>query len=124
MVLNGHFENVPHDLFDAQDEQRCGKVFMNLSKLYAHLRVHSSERPFACSFPNCLMSFSQKGNLHQHLERVHGQKKVALGKRASFDTTDTSYCHEKHHETTFEIASNSQKRQNTCKNWTNINVCL
>ena len=55
----------------ADDRKSCGKVFNNLSKFHAHLRVHTNELPYACSEPGCYMRFSQKGNMKTHVRRCH-----------------------------------------------------
>ena len=48
----------------------CGRSFMAKYDLERHERVHSGERPFACS--SCGKRFSRKDHLRLHLSRVHG----------------------------------------------------
>jgi uncharacterized Zn-finger protein len=40
--------------------------------LKIHLFSHSGEKPYSCDFPNCPRSFSDKGNLKNHLKQ-HSQ---------------------------------------------------
>ena len=59
----------------------CEKVFTTKEKLFAHLRVHTNEKPFQCHVKGCNMTFSQKGNLKQHVIRMHmavGFKRSAM----------------------------------------------
>jgi uncharacterized Zn-finger protein len=39
--------------------------------LQTHMVRHTGEKPHLCTF--CPASFSQKGNLHSHVQRVHSE---------------------------------------------------
>ncbi|XP_045600633.2 uncharacterized protein [Procambarus clarkii] len=50
----------------------CGREFDRRSRLDAHYKTHTGERPFACPF--CGKSFASKGNCNTHM-RVHTRER-------------------------------------------------
>ncbi|XP_059610802.1 zinc finger protein OZF-like [Phlebotomus argentipes] len=47
----------------------CGKFIMDRNRLTEHVRIHTGEKPFACSF--CERSFARKAKLLFHVKRQH-----------------------------------------------------
>ena len=72
LAKTGKLGCVPAILFSTENNRKaCGKLFSSLSKFFAHLRVHSNEKPFVCPVEGCDADFNQKGNMLQHVERIH-----------------------------------------------------
>ncbi|CEP17131.1 hypothetical protein [Parasitella parasitica] len=47
---------------------QCQGRFKRLEHLKRHMRIHTLEKPFSCSFPGCQKSFSRSDNLSQHVK--------------------------------------------------------
>lgn len=53
---------------------RCNVTCSNQGQLRDHMRVHTGERPFRCTFQNCTRSFARNEELTRH-KRIHsGQR--------------------------------------------------
>ena len=46
----------------------CGKKFKRMEHLKRHNKVHTKEKPYACTYPGCIKAFGRSDNLAQHIK--------------------------------------------------------
>ncbi|KFY36169.1 hypothetical protein V494_05249 [Pseudogymnoascus sp. VKM F-4513 (FW-928)] len=49
----------------------CTKTFNRPVRLASHLRSHTNERPFACTYPDCDKAYIEEKHLKQHIKGSH-----------------------------------------------------
>ena len=62
--------------------EQCQKAFLSSYALKVHVRIHTKEKPFACSYKMCVMAFATLYRLNAH-KRLHtGAQKNSINRVA------------------------------------------
>lgn len=67
-VSRGYSSNNSNPKSHTCPVSQCLRRFKRLEHLKRHMRIHTLERPFACTHPGCQKNFSRSDNLSQHVK--------------------------------------------------------
>ena len=56
-------DNAFFRLFQCKHGDSCHKLISNPSKFMDHMRSHTKDRPYKCTYDGCVKAFTQKTNL-------------------------------------------------------------
>lgn len=96
----------------AYDE--CSATFSTGTRLEWHMRTHSGERPFECSFPNCGKKYTRRFHLTRHVRTSHTARTAPAEKTFTCQHDECDKVFSSQHSLYKHVRFSHEKRKFQC----------